>query len=278
MLLLGAAESGKSTLSRQIRTLHGNDFSEEEVLHFKHNIRVTCLELLAKHLNEYLDGSSQVSISDDQQNKYSQFLRLVGTPIFQGTVNRKLLDLSIDVWNNSGLQNYISKKLGCKVPRPHGKESADVKGDFTGSGGVSQGRTKDGKLVHAASKANIGTIPEHQDKHGSNGGDGSGNDYRDHEEISVTTETRQEQQCQNSDDPAIHFLPAFSRIMDEGYCPTLQDILSLRIPTTGTVTKHNYYLFYIVQLTWHFHDKSPILVYLQELQKHGLDGRGYQFV
>ena len=37
----------------------------------------------------------------------------------------------------------------------------------------------------------------------------------------------------HSDNPASHFLPSFSRIMYKGYNPTLEDILSVRIPTTG---------------------------------------------
>ena len=39
----------------------------------------------------------------------------------------------------------------------------------------------------------------------------------------------------NLDDPAYHFLPSVDRIMSEGYQPTLSDILSIRIPTTGKI-------------------------------------------
>ena len=37
----------------------------------------------------------------------------------------------------------------------------------------------------------------------------------------------------NSDNPAHHLLPSFARIMEAGYYPTVDDILSLRVPTTG---------------------------------------------
>ena len=37
-----------------------------------------------------------------------------------------------------------------------------------------------------------------------------------------------------SDNPAKHFLKCFDRIMSEGYVPSLDDILNLRVPTTGT--------------------------------------------
>ena len=36
-----------------------------------------------------------------------------------------------------------------------------------------------------------------------------------------------------SDHPAHHLLPSFARIMEAGYYPTMDDILSLRVPTTG---------------------------------------------
>lgn len=39
----------------------------------------------------------------------------------------------------------------------------------------------------------------------------------------------------HSDNPASHFLRFFDRIMAEGYYPKLEDILSLRIPTTGII-------------------------------------------
>ena len=37
----------------------------------------------------------------------------------------------------------------------------------------------------------------------------------------------------HADNPASHFLPSLSRIMAKGYSPTSEDILSVRIPTSG---------------------------------------------
>ena len=47
------------------------------------------------------------------------------------------------------------------------------------------------------------------------------------------TDVEKNQNKLHSDHPAHHFLPSFARIMSEGYSPTSDDILSLRIPTTG---------------------------------------------
>ena len=43
----------------------------------------------------------------------------------------------------------------------------------------------------------------------------------------------------HSDNPANHFLPSFSRIMAKGYNPSLEDILSVRIPTKGALMSSN---------------------------------------
>jgi len=41
-----------------------------------------------------------------------------------------------------------------------------------------------------------------------------------------------------SDDPAYHLLPQLDVIMAEGYTPTMDDILSLRITTTGKIANN----------------------------------------
>ena len=42
------------------------------------------------------------------------------------------------------------------------------------------------------------------------------------------------------DDPAYHFLPSLDRILSKGYSPTNSDILSVRIPTTGSQCFYQY--------------------------------------
>ena len=56
-MFLGAAESGKSTLCRQIRILHGCKFSDEEILRFKHHIRVSCLKHFIAIIKDYLEDT-----------------------------------------------------------------------------------------------------------------------------------------------------------------------------------------------------------------------------
>ena len=235
VLLLGAAESGKSTLSRQIRTLHGNDFSDEELMHYKHNIREACVDLLAKYLDEYLSDSSHVTSSDEQREKYSKFLRLASNPDFRDMDSRKFLDLSIDVWRSSPLQNYIFQKFANKVLQPAGKNSAGSSANFAESGKEEVGTTQDENLLHNSSQTHSSVMPRHEDVHGNIPGAPVSDVGHTEEAEEACEPTGATQQFIYSDNPAFHFLPSFSRIMAEGYCPTVLDILSLRVATTGMI-------------------------------------------
>ena len=190
--------------------LHGDRFSEKDMLYFAHDIRTTCIQLLAESLLGYLDDSPQVNISDVQQIKHSQFFGHVSFPPFHGMFNRKLCDLSTDVWNTLGLQDYIFQRPGYKIQQPHGN-------------------------VHQVHQAQIHNHPDMQENCGVDDG---GNGSIDCKEVLETTGAKQQQQQQRlyADDPATNFLPAFCRIMAEGYQPTLMDILSICSPTTGIIT------------------------------------------
>ena len=54
ILLLGGAESGKSTLARQLRLINGQTFTDAELLRYKKLIRSSCLELFALLVSEYV--------------------------------------------------------------------------------------------------------------------------------------------------------------------------------------------------------------------------------
>ena len=52
MLVLGAADTGKSTLVRNIRMIHNVNFTEEEVFEFNNRIRSDCLSALGIWIKE----------------------------------------------------------------------------------------------------------------------------------------------------------------------------------------------------------------------------------
>ena len=159
-------------MCRHIRLLYGKPLAEEEVTHFKHNIRTSCLESLTKILSECMD---EHKITSEHLQACKEFLDESKSNCNR---DRNYLDKAVAIWRNSTLQNYILEMT------PQHYFSTEV------SSASQEG-------FHSPARVN-------------------------------------KNQCKlNSDHPAYHLLPSFSRIMSKGYYPTLDDILSIRIPTTG---------------------------------------------
>ena len=181
VLLLGAAESGKSTLCRHIRLLYGEPLGEDEILHLRHNIRTSCLEYLTKMLSDCID---QNKIPAEHQEACKEFLEQSKSNCNR---DRQFLDKSVAIWRNSSLQRYI---LEMKTQQHFATTTSGDSDDAV------------------PSKVNV----------------------------------KKNQGKLHSDHPAHHFLPSFARIMSEGYYPISDDILSLRIPTTGKAKAVKCYL------------------------------------
>ena len=160
VLFLGAAESGKSTLCRQIRILHGYRFSDEEIRHFKHYIRFSCLEHLITIIKGYLDDTEYQGT-----HGYKDMVEFLEQYKGKKDFERSYLNKAITIWRISALQKFMLASV-----RPMGIPSIVPP-----------------KRLHA-------------------------------------------------DNPASHFLPSLSRILAKGYNPTTEDILSVRIPTSGKFT------------------------------------------
>ena len=101
VLLLGAAESGKSTLVRQIRLIHGQTFNNEEILRYKHNIRSSCLEFFALLVSEYVPIQQTTSEWKALCNKF--LVRLAENKI----LDRELFDTAVSLWRDSIVQEYL---------------------------------------------------------------------------------------------------------------------------------------------------------------------------
>ena len=101
VLLLGAAESGKSTLVRQIRLIHGQTFNHEEILRYKNNIRSSCLEFFALLISEYLPVQETTSEWKALCNRFLE--RLADNNI----LDRDLFDAAVCLWRDSVVQEYL---------------------------------------------------------------------------------------------------------------------------------------------------------------------------
>ena len=123
VLLLGAAESGKSTLVRQIRILHEQNFNNEETLRYKHNIRSSCLEFFALLVSEYLPVQNATSEWKTLCNRFLE--RLTENKI----LDRDLFDTAISLWHDSIVQEYLvdlDSERKVRAPRKNTLLPSDV--------------------------------------------------------------------------------------------------------------------------------------------------------
>ena len=179
ILFLGGAESGKSTLVRQLRLINGQTFTDAELLRYKKLIRSSCLELFAVLVSEYVPVEQ--GTSEWKESCYDFLGRLTSNEALE----RDVMDSAVAVWKDPIIQEFLVDMESSKVhfrKEIKRQDSPSVKDINPNSFSTSE-------------NVQLGFYP---------------------------------------DDPAYHFLPSLDRIMSKGYSPTNSDILSVRIPTTGS--------------------------------------------
>ena len=122
MLLLGAAESGKSTIVRQIRLIHGQSFNHEEILRYKHNIRSSCLEFFALLVSEYLPVQQATA---EWKALCNQFLERLAE---NNILDRELFEIAVSLWRDPIVQEYlvdIDSQKNLRAPQKIETSSAD---------------------------------------------------------------------------------------------------------------------------------------------------------
>lgn len=175
VLVLGTAESGKSTICRHIRQLHGEQFNDQEIKHFKQNIRASCFEHFINITSDFLKNEI---LEPSHQQQCAKFLEKYKN---KSEIDREFLEAAVTIWSISSLQKYI-----LDITTLHNStKSVNVVRRFETNG----------------SGTPISKVPKRL----------------------------------HSDNPASHFLRSFDRIMAKGYSPKLEDILSLRVPTSGII-------------------------------------------
>ena len=179
ILLLGGAESGKSTLVRQLRLINGQTFTDSELLRYKKLIRSSCLELFALLVSEYVPVQQGTS---EWKESCCNFL---GRLTSNEALERDVMDSAVAVWRDPIIQEFLVDIESAKV---HSRKVIERQ---------EASSVRDMKPYSFSTGENIqlGFYP---------------------------------------DDPAYHFLPSLDRILSKGYSPTNSDILSVRIPTTGS--------------------------------------------
>ena len=173
VLVLGAAESGKSTICRHMRQLHGEKFGDAEMLHFKQTIRASCIEHFINILTDVLEYKPLLAKDRDQCTLLLEQYKE------KPSIDRNFLDSAVKIWKIKNVQEYIS--------------------EITSLDSISASINDEG-------------LPE---------------------DVDSKVQRDKPVQKLHSDNPANHFLRYFDKMLAEGYTPRLEDILNLRIATTG---------------------------------------------
>ena len=168
VLVLGAAESGKSTICRHIRQLHGQQFTDAEILHFKKAIRESCLQ---HFLNSIADLLLDPTLHFGTKERCAELLQQYKD---KSKIDREYIEEAVRIWKLTLVQKHI---------------------------------------------ASITTIHDATENNACGGDTG--------------IKKQNELNRLHSDNPGNLFLRRFDKIMEQGYSPILEDILNIRIPTTG---------------------------------------------
>ena len=107
--MLGGAESGKSTLVRQIRLINGQTFTDAELLRYKKVIRSSCLELFALLVSEYVPV--QQGTSEWKESCYNFLGRLTSNQALE----RDVMDSAVAVWRDPIIQEFLVDIESAKV-------------------------------------------------------------------------------------------------------------------------------------------------------------------
>ncbi|XP_065219593.1 guanine nucleotide-binding protein G(i) subunit alpha [Planococcus citri] len=107
LLLLGAGESGKSTIVKQMKIIHETGYSREECEEYKPVVYSNTIQSLMT----IIKAMDQLGISFNDRNdieKVKQFYELARY-VERGEIKRELFTLMKHLWNNPGVQHCFTR-------------------------------------------------------------------------------------------------------------------------------------------------------------------------
>lgn len=113
LLLLGAGESGKSTLFKQIVDLYGKGFSEEEFMEFipiVHSNTISAIQTLCRQSDLFQDPN--FAISPDLEEAKNFVLELSSG----ASLDAKIVSYIKDLWNDKGIQETYKARSKFQLP------------------------------------------------------------------------------------------------------------------------------------------------------------------
>eukprot|EP01084_Bolivina_argentea_P015247 28511_1 len=117
LLFLGSGGSGKSTLFKQLRTLHGSGYADKDRLQFKDHIFAQiveqmrlCLECIEILKEEESDDYKDIQLSEEGKNSAEQ---LQSAPTLQ--VTTQIADVIELLWKEAAIQTIYDLRATMKI-------------------------------------------------------------------------------------------------------------------------------------------------------------------
>lgn len=102
LLLLGSGESGKSTLVKQMKIIHGDGYTTEELKAFK----PTICDNLVHSMRAVLEamGTLKINLGDSANRVHAKSILSYVEPENDGSISKALTDAITCLWRDSGVQ------------------------------------------------------------------------------------------------------------------------------------------------------------------------------
>ena len=105
LLLLGAGESGKSTIVKQMKILHENGFSPDERLSFRSLVFSNTIE----SLKEIIKAMPKLKINLNSQDRVSDIVRLFEVSDDMEEMTKDTYNVMKRLWHDSGVKVCFSR-------------------------------------------------------------------------------------------------------------------------------------------------------------------------
>ncbi|RWS24537.1 guanine nucleotide-binding protein G(s) subunit alpha-like protein [Leptotrombidium deliense] len=108
LLLLGAGESGKTTIIKQMKILHIKGFSDEERKEKVIEIRINLLEAIKELTANMIYLDPPITVADSSNQKFVDFINSVSTPE-ECSFSEQFYDSLQKVWTDEGVQQCFQR-------------------------------------------------------------------------------------------------------------------------------------------------------------------------
>ena len=107
ILMLGAGQSGKSTVVKQMRIIHGAGYSEAERMEFRTTVHLNAIQ----GLENILQAREELQIDFEHEKTYSyaqSFFKMKESSLKNG-INHEMANLMMSLWMDNGVKKCFAR-------------------------------------------------------------------------------------------------------------------------------------------------------------------------